>query len=59
MVACPNREGLYLKLKADESGGPPASDEELDVELNKWLAALRDIINRISIFYKNGGYGKL
>ncbi|KAG5352596.1 Pleckstrin like proteiny domain-containing family A member [Termitomyces sp. T112] len=58
MKACPYRADFYKKLAADPSGGPPASQEKLDEELNKWLAALDAIVARVEAFYEKGSYGK-
>lgn len=40
MNACPCRVDFFNKLKVDPAGGPPATDEQLDEGLNKWLTAL-------------------
>lgn len=58
MKACPLREGFYIKLASDPNGGPPASQEKLNEELDKWLAALDNIVTRMETFYEKGGYGK-
>ncbi|KAJ7451739.1 glycolipid transfer protein [Mycena galericulata] len=58
MKACPYRADFYAKLAADPAGGPPASDEKLNEELNKWLEALSSIVARLESFYETGGYGK-
>ena len=58
MKACPYRADFYAKLAADPDGGPSVSQEKLSEELNKWLAALDDIVKRIETFYAKGNYGK-
>lgn len=58
MKACPYRAVFYAKLAADPSGGPAASEEKLDEELNKWLVALAKIVAHMEAFYEKGGYGK-
>lgn len=58
MKACPYRADFYAKLAADPAGGPAASDEKLNEELNKWLEALASIVARMESFYETGGYGK-
>jgi hypothetical protein len=58
MKACPFRTDFYAKLAADPNGGEPASQEELNEDLDKWLAALSAILERIDKFYETGGYGK-
>ncbi|KAG6900718.1 hypothetical protein C0993_003744 [Termitomyces sp. T159_Od127] len=58
MKACPYRSDFYNKLAADPSGGQPASQEKLDQELDRWLAALDVIVTRVEAFYEKGGYGK-
>ncbi|KAF7357841.1 Glycolipid transfer protein [Mycena venus] len=58
MKACPYRADFYAKLAADPTGGPPASDEKLNQELNKWLEALASIVARMESFYETGNYGK-
>ncbi|KAJ6498789.1 glycolipid transfer protein [Mycena sanguinolenta] len=58
MKACPYRADFYAKLAADPAGGPPASDEKLNLELNQWLEALASIVARMESFYETGGYGK-
>ncbi|KAG5653526.1 hypothetical protein H0H81_012600 [Sphagnurus paluster] len=58
MKACPYRNDFYTKLAADPAGGPPATQEKLDEELNKWLAALAAIVARMEEFYEKGGHGK-
>jgi hypothetical protein len=58
MRACPSRADFYAKLAADPAGGPPASAERLDEELNKWLTSLDAIDKRIETFYEAGGHGK-
>ncbi|KAG6920155.1 hypothetical protein DXG01_004921 [Tephrocybe rancida] len=58
MKACPYRADFYNKLAADPSGGEPATQEKLNDELDKWLAALAAIVGRVEAFYEKGGYGK-
>lgn len=59
MKACPYRADFYKKLAADPAGGPPASQEVLNAELDKWLAALSKIVTQMDDFYVKGGYGKV
>ncbi|KAJ7051821.1 glycolipid transfer protein domain-containing protein [Mycena amicta] len=58
MKACPYRADFYAKLAADPAGGEPASDEKVNEELDKWLAALDAIVAHMEGFYEKGGYGK-
>ncbi|KAF4621369.1 hypothetical protein D9613_000314 [Agrocybe pediades] len=58
MKACPYRADFYAKLAADPAGGPPASQEKLNEELDKWLAALSSIVARVQAFYEKGNYAK-
>ena len=58
MKACPYRADFYAKLVADKSGGPPASEERLNEQLNKWLGALETIVKRMEDFYAKGKYDK-
>ncbi|KAF8971092.1 glycolipid transfer protein domain-containing protein [Flammula alnicola] len=58
MKACPYRADFYAKLAADPSGGAPATQETLNEELDKWLAALSDIVARMEAFYQKGDYAK-
>jgi hypothetical protein len=58
MKACPYRAGFYEKLCADPNGGPPASMEKLNAELNTWLASLDKIVTTMEKFYAEKGYGK-
>lgn len=58
MKACPYRAIFYAKLAADPAGGPPASQEKLNEELDKWLASLDAIVKRLDAFYEQGGHGK-
>lgn len=58
MKACPLRADFYTKLASDPDGGEPASQEKLNEELDKWLAALSAILERLDKFYEEGGYGK-
>ena len=58
MKACPYRADFFAKLRADPAGGPTASEEKSNEELDKWLAALASIVTRLETFYEKGGYGK-
>ncbi|KIK09835.1 hypothetical protein K443DRAFT_671151 [Laccaria amethystina LaAM-08-1] len=58
MKACPYRADFYAKLAADPTGGPPASQEKLNEELDKWLAALSKIVNDMEAFYVKGNWAK-
>ena len=58
MRACPRRDDLYSKLKEDKEGGRAATQEELDEQLNTWLAALDQIVDRIDAFYETNGFKK-
>jgi len=58
MKACPYRADFYAKLVEDKSGGPPASVEKLNQQLDEWLAALEAIVKRMEEFYTKGGHGK-
>jgi len=58
MKACPYRADFYGKLAADPDGGEPASQEKLNEELDKWLAALHAILSRMEAFYEQGGHSK-
>ncbi|KAI0081963.1 het-c2 protein [Panus rudis PR-1116 ss-1] len=58
MKACPYKADFYAKLAADPAGGPPASQEKLHEELNKWLTALDAIVTRLQNFYEAGGHNK-
>lgn len=49
MKACPYRKDFYAKL------GTP---DQVDAQLEKWLAALEKIVARIESFYASGNYGK-
>ena len=55
MKACPYRADFYAKLAADPDGGSPASAEKLDEELNKWLAALASLVQRLQNLYSKEG----
>ncbi|KAG6827341.1 hypothetical protein H0H92_012162 [Tricholoma furcatifolium] len=52
MKACPYREKLYEALSKDPNGASPATPEQLNEALNKWLAALDNIVQRFKAFYK-------
>lgn len=58
MKACPYRADFYTKLAADPSGGPAATDERLNEELDKYVTALAAIVTRLEAFYEKGGHGK-
>lgn len=58
MKACPYRADFYAKLAADPEGGPSASQDKLNEELNAWLAALSSIVARVQTFYVEGQYDK-
>ena len=58
MKACPYRKDFYAKLAVDPEGGEPASQEKVDAELDKWLAALDAIVKRMEEFYAKGGHSK-
>ncbi len=58
MKACPYRADFYKKLAADLNGGPPISDEKLNVQLDNWLDALSAIVTRMETFYEKGGHKK-
>ena len=58
MKACPYRADFYTKLAADPAGGPSVPADQLNEELNKWLAALDSIVQRLEEFYEKGGHNK-
>jgi hypothetical protein len=58
MKACPYRATFYEKLAADPAGGPSVPSDQLNDQLNSWLAALSSIVTRMETFYEKGGYGK-
>ncbi|KAJ2926739.1 hypothetical protein H1R20_g10347, partial [Candolleomyces eurysporus] len=58
MKACPYRAGFYAKLAADSTGGPSITSERLNEDLDKWLAALSQIVARLEAFYEKGGHNK-
>ncbi|KAF7315860.1 putative glycolipid transfer protein [Mycena indigotica] len=58
MKACPYRADFYAKLAADPAGGPAASQDKVNEELDKWLAALANIVTRMESFYEVGNYAK-
>ncbi|KAI0645880.1 glycolipid transfer protein [Trametes meyenii] len=58
MKACPYRADFYAKLAADPAGGPSVPAGKLNEELNKWLAALSNIVIRLEDFYEKGGHNK-
>ncbi|KAG7098305.1 hypothetical protein E1B28_000266 [Marasmius oreades] len=58
MKACPYRADFYAKLAADPKGGPSASPEKVNEELDRWLKALDEIVQRMEAFYEKGGHTK-
>ncbi|KAH9929553.1 glycolipid transfer protein [Epithele typhae] len=58
MKACPYRADFYSKLAADPAGGDAVPADKLNEELNKWLAALANIVARMEDFYEKGGHNK-
>ncbi|EAU91073.1 het-c2 protein [Coprinopsis cinerea okayama7 len=58
MKACPYKKDFFTKLAADPAGGPPVEQAKLNEELNKWLAALDQIVKRMEAFYEKGGHNK-
>ncbi|KAL7281483.1 glycolipid transfer protein [Trametes coccinea BRFM310] len=58
MKACPYRADFYAKLASDPAGGPSVPADKLNEELNKWLAALANIVDRMEKFYEEGGHNK-
>lgn len=58
MKACPYRAAFYAKLVEDKSGGPAASEEKLNQQLDKWLEALDAIVKRMEDFYAKGKHDK-
>ena len=58
MKACPYRADFYAKLARDQSGGPSASKEKLNEQLNAWLEALDGIVKRMQAFYDKGKHGQ-
>ena len=58
MKACPYRSTFYEKLASDPAGGAPVPQNQLNEELNKWLAALDAIVTRLQTFYEVNGHNK-
>jgi len=58
MKACPYRADFYAKLVEDKSGGPAATVEKLNEQLDSWLAALDSIVKRMEEFYAKGKHDK-
>lgn len=58
MKACPYRADFYTKLASDPAGGPSVPADKLNEELNRWLAALDNIVKRLEDFYEKGGHNK-
>ncbi|KAK0225598.1 het-c2 protein [Armillaria fumosa] len=56
MKACPYRADFYKKLAADPAGGPSATQDVVNEELDKWLAVLSDIVTRMQTFYEQGNH---
>ncbi|KAK0448827.1 glycolipid transfer protein [Armillaria gallica] len=56
MKACPYRADFYKKLAADPAKGASASQDVVNEELDKWLAALSDIVTRMETFYEQGNH---
>ncbi|KAK0242103.1 glycolipid transfer protein [Armillaria nabsnona] len=56
MKACPYRADFYKKLAADPAKGASASQDVVNEELDKWLAALSDIVTRMQTFYEQGNH---
>lgn len=52
MKACPYRKDFYEKLSTG------STEEETKIKLSAWLAALKNITDRLEAFYEKGGYGK-
>ena len=50
---CPRRHVFYARIA---QGG---SQEALDTELGKWLAALGDVLSHLEQFYNTGQYGQV
>ena len=59
MKACPYRKNFYDKLASDPAGGPEVPREKLDVELNKWLAGLEKILQRMKKVYEEKKCGEV
>lgn len=53
LLACPKREHFFEKIT---DGG---SREKLDEELEKWLAGLDAIVQRVVVFYRENGHGDI
>jgi len=51
--ACPRRQDFY---KTIAQGGSP---EKLDSELGRWLDGLHAILQRMVVFYEQGGHGNI
>ena len=58
MKACPYRADFFTKLAADPDGGPSVQQNRLDEDLDKWLAALAEIVARIEEFFEKSGHNK-
>jgi len=58
MKACPYRSVFYAKLAADPDG-PAVSEIKLNDDMDKWLTGLDMIVQRMSVFYDKGSYGKV
>ncbi|KAF8590247.1 glycolipid transfer protein [Ramaria rubella] len=51
--ACPRRNDFYARIAQGEA------QEELDIELEKWLLALETLLRHMKNFYESQGYGKV
>ena len=58
MKSCPYRKDFYAKLISDPEGGEPVPRERLNADLDKWLAALDSIVNRMQKFFTDGRHDK-
>ncbi|KAH6914407.1 glycolipid transfer protein domain-containing protein [Coprinopsis sp. MPI-PUGE-AT-0042] len=57
--ACPYKKDFYAKLAHDPAeGAVAASAERVGTELDKWLAALDSIVQRLHKFYVDGDHWK-
>jgi len=56
MKACPYKKDFYAKLAADPAGGVAVTSDRLNTELDKWLAALDNIVKRMEKFYTDNKY---
>ncbi|KAH7924210.1 glycolipid transfer protein [Leucogyrophana mollusca] len=58
MTSCPYRTDFFTKLANDPNGGPSVPDDKLTKDLDKWLAGLENIVQRIETFYAKGKHGE-